>query len=302
MTTSAITTSGDMWISVDDLVTSLQSGAEGGFDCIVVLGGGVPLGPSTQLPFVANRCAAAVDVRSAHHGAAQPAILCLSAGTAHAAQLLSPAGLPVWEATVSAAECLKRGVPSSHVFVETTSYDTIGNAFFARTSHTDHAGWRKLLVITSAFHVERSKAIFDWIFSLPGGVEGEPYSLSYLATPDDGLSPRAVEARAAREAKSARTVREVLSVSHRSLGAVHAWISRDHDLYAAHKLAERASDAGAHVAPALLASYGGGGYSAAAPRSAKLGGGGNLGTLLLMSAAAGAAAALLVAGFLQRAR
>lgn len=80
------------------------------FDCILVLGGGVPLGPTTCLSFVANRCDAAVKIRAAHavrgNGAELPPLLCLSAGTAHAPQLLSSAGLPIWEATVSAAHCL----------------------------------------------------------------------------------------------------------------------------------------------------------------------------------------------------
>ena len=94
-----------------------------------------------------------------------PKVLCLSAGTAHAPQLLSPSGLPVWEATASAAHCLRGNAslglpgvaPPTDVLVETTSYDTIGNAYFARVGHTDVAGWRRLLVITSDFHMERSK-------------------------------------------------------------------------------------------------------------------------------------------------
>ena len=46
------------------------------------------------------------------------------------------------------------------------------------------------------------------------------YVLSYLATPDDGLSGEAVMARAAREAKSADNVRSKLSVANSSLRAV----------------------------------------------------------------------------------
>ena len=187
---------------LDELCDAVATGKVR-FDCILVLGGGVPPGPRTQLPFVANRCDAAALVRDCHDDTHKPAILCLSAGTAHAPQRISADGLPVWEATASAAHLIDRGVPPSAVFVETTSYDTIGNAYFARVCHTDHAGWRRLLVITSEFHMDRSSAIFEWVYSATPLPPGMPYKpLIFLATPDDGLTGEAVGARAAREVRT----------------------------------------------------------------------------------------------------
>ena len=106
-----------------------------GYDCIIVLGGGVPLGPRKQLPFVANRCEAARRVWASAPDSCKPKILCLSAGTAHCPQLMCANGLPIWEATVSAAVLIDSGVPSEDVVVETTSYDTIGNARCQRALH-----------------------------------------------------------------------------------------------------------------------------------------------------------------------
>jgi uncharacterized SAM-binding protein YcdF (DUF218 family) len=76
-------------------------------------------------------------------------ILCLSAGSAHVPQLMSADGLPIRESTSSAAYLKKAHGMESNVYVETTSYDTIGNAFYARTSHTDVNGWRRLLIVTN---------------------------------------------------------------------------------------------------------------------------------------------------------
>ena len=146
---------------------------------------------------------------------------------------------------------------------QTCSYDTIGNAYFARTCHTDVAGWRRLLVITSDFHMDRSSAIFDWIF----GVDSEaaqsqgagPYVLAYHATPDVGLDADGVGARAEREARSARNVRTKLAPAHSSLKAIHAFLTSKHDLYTADKLVGRACALpGEGVADQnLLKSYGG---------------------------------------------
>lgn len=224
------------------------------YDAILVLGGGVPLGPRVQLPFVANRCNLAKEIYTQQQP--PPKILTLSAGTAHCPQLMCAAGLPVWEATVSAACLIDAGVPAKDVYVETTSYDTIGNAYYARMCHTEVANWRKLLIITSEFHMERTKAIFDWVFALDP--PPEKYTLMYQATPDDGLTGEAVTLRAEREHKSAENVRNNLAANRKSLRDVHQFLTSKHDLYMAESLVERASKAAATtIDPVLAASYGG---------------------------------------------
>ena len=115
------------------------------FDAILVLGGGVPSSLYEPPIYVQKRC----DDASIIRGSREIPILTLSAGTAHLPQLLTEDGLPMWESTSSAAYLQQKHKIHSHLYVETTSYDTIGNAFFARTSHTDIMKWRKLLVITN---------------------------------------------------------------------------------------------------------------------------------------------------------
>ena len=132
-------------------------------DAILVLGGGLPLSVDEPPVFVQKRCDDAAKVVQ-HHATLKKTttttsststslpILCLSAGTAHLPQLLGPDGLPIWESTASSAYLLKHYsniLQPAQIFVETTSYDTIGNAFYARTSFTDINGWRKLLIITN---------------------------------------------------------------------------------------------------------------------------------------------------------
>jgi hypothetical protein len=205
-------------------------------------------------------------------------ILCLSAGTAHLPQLLSADGLPIWESTACAAYLAKRYGPDSSsssgtndahmmihnlkVHVETTSYDPI-------TNHVDlhhDPTWRNLLIVTNEFHMERSKAIFDWIFSLQstassnnGGGGGKSkkrkrkkskinndnnandYNLFYLASPNVGLSDEVVNARLEKEMSSLKSVQALSQQYKDSLSSVHDFLTLHHDLYTASKLVQSAA-------------------------------------------------------------
>jgi len=228
------------------------------FDAIFVLGGGVPSSLAKPPEFVKLRCDAAVAVAKLAADAsstdteenAMPNIVGLSAGTAHLPQLMGGDGLPIWEATSSAAYILENYgsvIPKNKLFIETTSYDTISNAYFARTSHADVAGWRNILVVTSEFHMDRSKAIFDWVFQAPVVVDGQPitppYSLSYMATENVGLSQEAIESRVQHEQKGAKNIREKISMEYTSLRDIWRFLTQKHDFYSASKLVDRAKRA-----------------------------------------------------------
>jgi uncharacterized SAM-binding protein YcdF (DUF218 family) len=67
------------------------------------------------------------------------------------------------------------GVDSRFVIYENQSIDTIGNAWFVKKICIDPYGITKCWIITSDYHLERSKLIFDWVF-------GPKYSLEYIGT------------------------------------------------------------------------------------------------------------------------
>lgn len=255
----------------DDLLQSL--------DAVVLLGGGAPSSLYEPPLYVQERCKDTLELLIKRRSSLP--ILCLSAGTAHVPQLLSADGLPVYESTSSAAYLQRHGVASDLLYVETTSYDTIGNAFFARTSHTDLAGWRNLLIVTNEvsetsrmqskvehnhspccilpqpqFHMERSKAIFDWIFTT---APVQSYKLYYLSSPDTGLSESALEARREREARSLVSVQK-LSQEYRTMSAVWSFLNTKHDLYTAKTLIQRGAAKtakGEAVSDEIKKSYGG---------------------------------------------
>ena len=79
--------------------------------------------------------------------------------------------------------------------------------------------------------MERSKAIFDWIFGI-----GDQYELFYLASQDIGLSSEALEARRVHETKSFRFVTDKLAPQYTTLQGVWKFLVEKHDLYTVSKL------------------------------------------------------------------
>lgn len=237
------------------------------FDAILVLGGGVPEDINNPPSYTKERCnfASQVYFSSSSPPSSRPKIITLSAGTAHLPQALSADGLPIWESAASAAYLIhKLNVNPKDIFAETTSYDTISNAFFARINFCDITQWKKILIITNEFHMERTKLIFDWIFhaplssTSPSISKKDDYQLYYLPAPDVGLTEGAIQARKEKESKSAANVKNYLSTKYDTIEKIFEFLTTDHSFYTASKLVERGMDDGKSTVDKLVQdSYGG---------------------------------------------
>lgn len=154
----------------------------------------------------------------------------LSAGTTHKPPPLNKRGFPIFEAQAGAVYLLEKGIPREKILVEACSYDTIGNAYFARMLHCEPRGLRQLHVITSAFHLPRTEAIFRWVFGLD--VTGEPYDLSFEATPDAGIAPDALAARVVKEQEGLLRVAKQRK-QFDTLAKLHQFLFTEHAAYRA---------------------------------------------------------------------
>jgi len=211
--------------------TAEEIGAKRPPDAIIILGGGRPSTLLNPPSFVKNRCdvAAKIHNKAKAQGIRVP-LVTLSAGTAHASQLLNSHGRPIWEASASAAYMVKEhGVSPKDILMETTSWDTIGNAYFARTQIVEYTEWKRIWVVTSNFHMPRSKAIFDWIFQCSGGTK-TGYELSYIETENVGLTDVQVKARQEREARSLANVHRQAK-EYPTLRDVMFFLLQDHGMY-----------------------------------------------------------------------
>jgi hypothetical protein len=193
------------------------------YDAVLVLGGGVREGG--ELPsWSRRRFDVALSLPS------EAPIVALSAGTTHRPVPVGDDGLPIFEAVAGANYLLRRGVPGTRIFLEFCSWDTIGNAFFSRVVHAEPAQWRRLMIVTSDWHMPRTKLIFDWVY----GLSPRPfdYDLEYVEASDPEMDGEVYRERVRKEERSAASVREVIA-SIRTLQGLHRWLFTNHEAYRA---------------------------------------------------------------------
>ena len=155
-------------------------------------------------------------------------LVTLSAGTPHRPPPLDDNKFPIFESAAGARYLIAAGVPSSRVLMETSSWDTIGNAFFSRVIHVQPRGWRRVLVIASDFHLERVQAAFDWAYTLtPNPIECE---LHYEAVSDPEMDPALFKARVRKEREALDELAQ-LTTRITTMQDAHGWLFTEHRAY-----------------------------------------------------------------------
>lgn len=192
-------------------------------DAVLIPGGGLTASGEV-VPWVQARLERAISLRP------RPRFFIpLSAGTTHKPPPLDVNGFPILESIAAAHYLQRRGIEGKRILPETISLDTIGNAYFARLQHIEPLQLRRLHVITSAFHLPRTQAIFDWILALPPSQN--PRQLTFEAVPDVGISDAALQARCDREQASLKQF-QILKTRLTTLAEVHCWLYEEHSAYA----------------------------------------------------------------------
>jgi len=193
------------------------------YDAILIPGGGVRE-RGILPPWVTPRFDRALEL------AGGACFVPLSSGTTYRPPPHDPRGFPISEARAGAAYLISRGVHPRNILMEESSLDTIGNAWFSRIINVIPRGFERLLVITSAFHMPRTEAIFRWIYGLEG--PGPRCTLTFEQTSDTGIDPEALRKRLAKEAASNRLV-DALRARIKTLPQFHQWLFTEHGAYSA---------------------------------------------------------------------
>jgi uncharacterized SAM-binding protein YcdF (DUF218 family) len=100
---------------------------------------------------------------------------------------------------------IKQGVPADKIICEVMSRDTYGNAVFSRALYIDPKAIKKFLVITSAFHMPKTKLLFDYVFPQQQG-----FAIDYLKVSDSNLDKEDLKLRTAYEKYSCQFYKQVI--------------------------------------------------------------------------------------------
>ena len=193
------------------------------YDALIIPGGG--LTDDGNLPlWVQARVQRALEMQEQTRY-----FITLSGGTVHKPPPLDGQGFPIYESTVAARMLLAHGIAPHRILYETVSLDTIGNAFFALLLHVRPLGLKNLLIITSAFHLPRTEAIFRWIFGLDGNKDA--YHLTFEVVENIGLNDGVLTARKAREVQSLALLSTTMQTINTFID-MHAWLYSQHEAYA----------------------------------------------------------------------
>ena len=83
---------------------------------------------------------------------------------------------------ISEAKCMfhalqNLNVEAQYVFLEEESLDTLGNAYFTKKLFLEKNDWYKLVVVTSQFHIARTRKIFHHVL-------GKAFSITFIGAKD----------------------------------------------------------------------------------------------------------------------
>lgn len=155
-------------------------------------------------------------------------LIALSAGTVHRPPPLDQNRFPILESVAAARYLLNAGIPADRILTETCSLDTIGNAFFSRVIHADPREFRRLLVITSDFHLERTRMAFEWVYRL--SPVGRAYEIRFEGVCDDRMDPAIRREREEKE-RNGRAALVKAAAGMTTLAEFHRWLFTQHGAY-----------------------------------------------------------------------
>jgi len=153
-----------------------------------------------------------------------------SRGTTHKPMPVDCDGFHLTESQVYATLLHEKyGIPWDSILEENVSLDTIGNAYFSRVMHIDPLEITDITIVTSDFHMERTRLIFNKVFSL----EDRGYNLCFIASENVGIE--SLEGRLEREAKSCDSFKKNTKCIE-TMKQMHQFIHKDHLAYSTSRL------------------------------------------------------------------
>lgn len=191
-------------------------------DGIFVLAGGINSKGMCH-PWVIERLNLAYEI----YDKTKKDIFCLGGGSYHIPPILNKKKFAIHESTSCSEYLISLGVNSKNIFKEWSSYDTIANAFFSFLNFIIPLEFKDIVLITSDFHITRTKVIFDWIKS----IFKVNINIIYLSVSDETFDQNIISKRIKREKNS--TINLIKNVINKvnNKEKLFKWFYTEHKAY-----------------------------------------------------------------------
>lgn len=193
------------------------------YDAIIVLAGGLD-DSGYPHPWVKKRLDKSIDIY--HRNKRKCKIVCLGGGTYHKPPFCNTHGFVQHESSSCAEYMIDAGVPKDDIYREWGSYDTIGNGAFALVNFILPFEFKNVAVVTSDFHMERTKLIFNTMIGLTSHIHCD---ITYYSTPnmmDDNI----LKLREAREKSSTISFSKTTKM-FKNISDFFKWFYESHSAY-----------------------------------------------------------------------
>jgi uncharacterized SAM-binding protein YcdF (DUF218 family) len=203
-------------------------------DGIFVLAGGIDKDGLCH-PFVKDR----LDKVYEMYTKANPGrIFCIGGGSYHTPPIINSSHYVIHESTSCAEYLIKKGILPQHIYKECASYDTIANGYYSFTNFIIPLKLTRIALITSEFHMERAKTIFDWMKQL----FHYDINILYVSTTNNSLNEKILAIRQERENNSVRNLQKNVIITYNTLEHFHTWFYTEHKAYCAQSELTRNTD------------------------------------------------------------
>ena len=192
------------------------------YDAMFVLAGGID-SDGLVYPWVERR----LDLARKIYNGRKSKIICLVGGTYHRPPILNNKGYAIHESTSCSEYLIQTGVNPKDIYREWSSYDTIANGYFSFVNFILPMDLKKIVVITSEFHMMRTKLIFDWL----NEIFKRDIKINYYSVSDEDLDSDIIDIRIQREIKSVLSLSKNLIPKIRDVKGFHKFIYEDHKAY-----------------------------------------------------------------------
>jgi hypothetical protein len=152
-------------------------------------------------------------------------IYCIGGGTYHKPPILNKFNHVIHESSSCAMYLQKNNINYKHIKKEWSSYDTIGNGFFSFLNFIIPLQLSEICIITSEFHMNRTKGIFNFMKK----IFKSDVIINYIET-DNNMDTELLELRKNREEKSLVNFNNQME-NITSLSDFFNWFYIDHNAY-----------------------------------------------------------------------